>query len=152
VKRQGGAPALGPALKFAIAPPLTGGMDPLPSPEAPESTTAGRRVHARAPMEVEVTVESDHNFFNGFSENVSEGGLFIATHVPRAVGQAVEVLFTLPGAPRPIRVDCVVCWVRPYSEGSGLPAGMGLRFVDLSPEDAQLVAGFVRAREPIFWD
>jgi uncharacterized protein (TIGR02266 family) len=127
-------------------------MEPFSSIAPPDPGVVGRRAHERARLEVEVTVASDHNFYNGFSENVSEGGLFVATHVPLPVGHAIEVEFTLPHAPRALRVACVVCWVRPYREDNDMPAGMGLRFVELTAEDEALIAAFVRQREPIFYD
>jgi uncharacterized protein (TIGR02266 family) len=128
-------------------------MEPFSSVAPPEDLTkVGRRAHERAPLEVEVTIESDHNFFNGFSENVSEGGLFVATHMPLPVGRTLEVEFTLPDVSRKLHVTCVVCWIRPYGETIDLPAGMGVRFVDLAPADADLIAAFVRRREPIFYD
>ena len=127
-------------------------MEPFSSIAPPDLGAYGRRAHERAPLEIEVTVASDHNFYNGFSENISEGGLFVATHVPLPVGRSIDVEFTLPSAPRPIRVACVVCWIRPYREDSDVPAGMGLRFADLTAEDEALIAAFVRKREPIFYD
>ena len=127
-------------------------MEPFSSIAPPDPTVVGRRAHERAPLEVEVTVASDHNFYNGFSENVSEGGLFVATHVPLPVGTAVELEFTLPTAPNKIHVRCAVCWIRPYREDSDVPAGMGLRFVDLADADAEVITAFVRKRDPIFYD
>ncbi len=127
-------------------------MEPTASVAPPDSTAVGRRAHDRAPLEVEVTVESDHNFYNGFSENVSEGGIFVATHVPLPIGRTIEVELMLPAARRTLRAACVVCWIRPYREDGEAPAGMGLRFTDLTAEDEILVAAFVRKRDPIFYD
>ena len=42
-----------------------------PAPRLPGSEN---RVHHRATLSVQVDFESDHNFFTGFSADISEGG------------------------------------------------------------------------------
>jgi uncharacterized protein (TIGR02266 family) len=118
---------------------------------APESTFPRRR-HDRGPLEVEVTLESDHNFFAGFSENVSEGGLFVATHALRSIGATVALTFRVPNREQPIEVSAVVRWVRVYHEASDAPPGMGLQFIGLDAEDAAAIRAFVEHRAPLFWD
>jgi len=39
-----------------------------------------RRAHVRHDVELEVSLESESNFYMGLTENLSEGGLFIAIH------------------------------------------------------------------------
>ena len=111
-----------------------------------------RRVHERTALSLDVTLEGDHNFFTGLTENISEGGLFIATHVLRDVGAQLVVEFTLPTRPTPVRATCEVRWLRIYSETSDAPPGMGLRFLDLSEADKASISQFVSCRSPIFWD
>ena len=57
---------------------------------------ASRREHVRIPVEVEVTLSSEHNFFVGWSENISEGGLFIATHQLEPLGTKLELTLVVP--------------------------------------------------------
>jgi uncharacterized protein (TIGR02266 family) len=111
-----------------------------------------QRRHDRAELAVEVTLEGDHNFFVGFSENVSEGGLFVATHSLREIGSVIRLTFQLPDRVHPIEVDAVVRWVRLFNETSDVPPGLGLQFVDLSDEDAFAIRTFVERRAPLFWD
>src|SRR5262245_61992158 len=94
---------------------------------------ADQRRFERLDLEVEVDMFSDHNFFTGFSCNVSEGGIFVATHRVREVGSRVEVTFTLPGDETPIVARTEVKWVRVHNEESNVPPGMGLMFVDIAP-------------------
>lgn len=103
-------------------------------------------------VEAEVTATSEHNFFMGFSENLSEGGLFIATHSPREVGALVSIEFTLPGLNYKVCVVGEVRWTRLFSESSDAPPGMGVRFIEISDEDAKAIRDFVNRRAPIFWD
>ena len=39
-----------------------------------------RRRHLRYAVELDVSMSSEHNFYAGFAENLSEGGVFVATH------------------------------------------------------------------------
>lgn len=118
----------------------------------PPERAENRRQHARFPLELEVTFESEHNFFTGFAENISEGGLFIATHQLKDVGALFRVTFTLEGSKQTIDVLCEVRWVRPYHERLDVPPGMGVRFVELDESTAKAMTAFIKARQPIFYD
>ena len=110
------------------------------------------RGHHRHPVEIDITLESESQFYAGFGENLSEGGIFVATHAVQPVGARLEVIFTLPGMNRPFRVQGDVRWVRQYSETSDMPAGMGLRFVSLSKDDADAIHEFCARRAPLFYE
>lgn len=109
------------------------------------------RAFTRVDLSVEVSLDSEHNFFAGLSENISEGGVFVATHKLRPIGDSVTIELALPGAERPLRAACEVRWVRLYNEESDAPPGLGLMFVDLSDEDAASIRAFVEHRAPLFW-
>jgi uncharacterized protein (TIGR02266 family) len=111
-----------------------------------------RRVNPRYGVELDVTMSSDHNFYAGFAENISTGGLFIATHLLKPVGEHFEISLTLPGQQEPIRGIGEVRWVREYSERSNTPPGMGIRFVSLSPGAADAIDRFLKDRQPLFYD
>lgn len=123
-----------------------------PGPIRKQRPSEPRRGHDRASLSLEVTLEGDHNFFTGFTENISEGGLFVATHMPRKVGERLVVQVTLPGASVAVRAECEVRWLRLFSETSDAPPGMGLRFLSLSDGDRREITEFVSRRTPMFWD
>ena len=122
--------------------------------ESPDRTLSGadRRTAERVHAEIDVTYESENNFFKGFSEDISEGGLFLATHVPPKVGQTMTIKFTLPGVDRPIVTEAEVRWSREMNPASDTPPGVGLRFVTLSEEDRNTVERFVNHRDPLFFE
>jgi uncharacterized protein (TIGR02266 family) len=121
--------------------------EPLPLHRSP--TALEPRYFGRTELTIDVTLEGDNNFFVGASENISEGGLFVATDVLAEVGARVSMDFGLPGLERRVACEGEVVWVR----GAGrLPAGIGLRFVGLSREDAVEIRRFVEQRDPIFWE
>src|SRR5215510_7669379 len=118
--------------------------------EGREST--GRREHDRFGVELDVTVSSEHNFYAGFVENMSVGGIFIATHQLKPVGERLEFSVHLPGTEEPIRGSGVVRWVRVYSEASNVPPGMGIKFDPLEPAAVRAIESFLAQREPLFYD
>jgi len=101
---------------------------------------------------LQVTMLSEHNFFMGLSENMSEGGLFIATHQLQPIGTMVDLKFQLPMRAEPLEVRGEVRWLRPFSQDVEAPPGMGVRFVNLTPEQNELIRAFLRSRPPIFYD
>ena len=120
-------------------------------PDAIHDAHPDARACARVDLHVEVSLDSEHNFFAGLTENVSEGGLFVATHQLRPIGSRVRVELALPGIEQVLRVKCEVRWVRLYNEASDTSPGMGLMFLDLSEEGARVIRAFVDRRVPLLW-
>jgi uncharacterized protein (TIGR02266 family) len=116
------------------------------------STPDNRRHQPRYSVDLDVTMSSDHNFYAGFAENISSGGLFVATHVKRPKGDRLEIVINIPGRPEPIRAIGEVRWLRDYSEHSNVPPGLGVRFVELPEQDAEIIDNFLKDREPLFYD
>ena len=56
-----------------------------------------RRQFTRVHDEVEVTLESDSTFYNGFTENISKGGLFVVIYDFRPLGDEIYLEFTIFG-------------------------------------------------------
>jgi uncharacterized protein (TIGR02266 family) len=114
--------------------------------------TAEARRHARHDVELEVTMESESNFYMGLTENLSEGGIFIATHVLKPMGTSMAVVFKLPDVTEPVKLVGTVRWVREYSETSDTSPGMGVRFEQLTDEQSEQIRRFLAARDPLFYD
>ena len=57
-----------------------------------------QRVHSRAELSLAVTLMGENNFYVGLSQNISEGGIFIATYRVLPLGTRVLLTFTLPGS------------------------------------------------------
>ena len=116
---------------------------------------ASRREHLRIPTtNVEVNVASEHNFFLGFSENISEGGLFIATHHLMPIGTVIDVTMSAPPHLPTTTVPCEVRWIRDVDEmTSDCGPGMGLAFRELPPDVHAAIHAFIaHAREALFVD
>jgi uncharacterized protein (TIGR02266 family) len=120
-------------------------LDPEPEPD-------GRRAHPRHGVDLDVSIGSDHNFYGGFAENLSAGGIFVATHMLKPVGEIIEFTIHMPGIPEPVRGRGEVRWIRDYNERSNVPPGMGIKFVDLEPGSIETIERFLRHRDPMFFD
>ncbi len=152
-RAQQGLESLGAAQRVLY--PLAkahGVVAPPPPSHPPQVEGIERREFPRIEASVEVSFESETNFFQGFSEDISDGGLFIATYKLQPVGTVMEVEFTLPTG-HIVRTDAEVRWLRDLREDSpDVHPGMGLRFLALLPEDARAIASFTRSRSPLFYD
>ena len=115
-------------------------------------TTQESRKVARAPIAVEVTLTSENNFYAGITDNVSAGGIFVATYTPPPMGAEIELTLQLE-TQKPLSLRGVVCWIRTVDTASEFaPAGCGIRWIDLTAEAEQLITKFVGKRDTILHD
>jgi uncharacterized protein (TIGR02266 family) len=148
-RRPTAAPVLSP--KGAPAPVRAKpAAQPLGKMSPPVAGPPGR-TGARIPMQTQVDLSSDSNVFTGFSTNLSEGGVFVATVNLLPVGTPVDLTFTLPGNTR-ITVKGEVRWTREIDDRvPDVFPGVGVRFVELGLDAAQALHRFVADREPLFY-
>jgi uncharacterized protein (TIGR02266 family) len=118
---------------------------------AKASEASQRREHQRFGVDLDVSLGSEHNFYSGFAENLSAGGVFVATHQLRPVGEKVEVCIHLPDGSE-VRAMSEVRWVRTFNIESDMPPGLGLRFTELDESSNAAVERFLKQREPLFYD
>lgn len=118
---------------------------------APQSEGGRRREYSRFHVDLDVTVGSDHNFYAGFAENLSAGGVFIATHKLKPVGSKIELSVNLPDGMQ-LYAEGEVRWIRVFNELSDTPPGMGVKFSDLPEASVALIQGFLSQRDPLFFD
>ncbi len=109
------------------------------------------RRDVRFAVNVEVDFESESHFYTGLTENLSEGGIFVATYSPRPVGTVMDLALKLTGHPEPIRAQGTVRWVREFSDASDTVPGMGLNLT-LDDRDLPRIRRFLSTRPPLFFD
>ncbi len=117
---------------------------------APVSTDA--RSHRRLSLELEVSLQSDSNFYIGLTENLSNGGIFVATHLVQPIGTVVSITLRLPNRKEPLALGGRVKWVREFSDTLEVPPGMGIEFETISDDCARAIHEFLAARTPLFFD
>ena len=114
--------------------------------ETDEQSTSQRRRNLRAPMiALNIIAEDNNRTFFGYIKNISRGGLFIASVNPRDLGSRFNLEISLPTPiNRTVRCGCEVVWTRQFSPKSPYEHGMGLRFLDISEEIAELIDAWAK--------
>jgi uncharacterized protein (TIGR02266 family) len=110
-----------------------------------------RRRHDRAHLTTELNWFSGSNFYTGFTQDISEGGVFIVSYVTEPVGTEVSLELGLSGGFE-IFATGIVRWVREHTSDESEPPGMGIQFTKLSDEDRATIAAFVKHRDPLFYE
>jgi len=117
-----------------------------------DSMAPYRRGAERVSAEIEIGFQSESNFYSGFSENISEGGVFVATYHKHRLGERHMVQLMLPGQDQSIEVLVEVKWVREADPAHDVKPGYGLQFVDLTDGAREIIERFVRKRAPMFFE
>ena len=98
------------------------------------------RTHPRTALHAEIWLGQDGIFARAqepLTANLSEGGAFFETADGFPIGSVLNLRFMLPGARR--LISCAAS-VRNLRHGG---AGLGVQFLDMSPDDRCLVGAFV---------
>jgi uncharacterized protein (TIGR02266 family) len=84
--------------------------------------------------DLKVSIGSGHDFYTGLLQDISTGGLFIATDKIHRIGDSITVRFAFPGRPDPIEAQGVVRWQRSHFADASQPEGYGIQLEELPPE------------------
>ena len=104
-----------------------------------------RRSYERLEVEWSVDCETEQTFLFASITNISEMGIFVATHEPLEVGTRLTLRFGMPHDESPFILHGQVAWVNTIRLLSDNPnPGMGIRFVELSPENRERIINSVR--------
>jgi uncharacterized protein (TIGR02266 family) len=95
-----------------------------------------KRAFPRIKSRLQVGWASPREFLVAYSENISRGGIFIATPKPPPVREVVELLLELPDGMQPARTDAEVIQSITAEQAAKLKrtAGAGLQFVGSDDE------------------
>jgi len=107
-----------------------------------------RRADSRVEVEIDVHYRTVQEFLTAYSRNISGGGLFIRTPQPQPLNQRVLLRFTLPGVEHKFEVHSIVVWANSATTRSSFPSGMGVKFLELTPEEQQILTDFVNRARP----
>ena len=131
-----------------------------------------KRQHPRKMVRILVDYSSTDSFLFDYSSDVSEGGVFIQTSDPLEMGEELDLKFTLPGTDHLYQLKGQVAWVnkrkeKPIDSESGLhdlddllanaevsetteepfedgmPEGMGIKFLNITPEEQEALREFL---------
>lgn len=95
----------------------------------------------RVPLENRIQLKFDRfsGFVSEYTANLSPSGVFIRSKDPKPAGTVLEFEFRLGDGFELIRGRGEVIWNRKVDEGPSRPAGMGVRFLELSPGSRELI-------------
>jgi uncharacterized protein (TIGR02266 family) len=117
-----------------------------PDPDAPpDSQPKVDLERQRVPLERKISLKFKEfrGFITEYSDNLSLGGMFIRTTSPKPAGTIFDFELSLTDDFKLVQGIGEVVWVRDQDAGPERPAGMGVRFLDLSPESRKLIERIV---------
>ena len=135
----------------AVTPPPESARDNTRSSERPAHDSvvpSSRRRNQRLQLELELEFKEDTHFYAGITQDLSQGGVFVATYRLLAVGTLLWLAFDLPDGTH-VRTRGEVRWIRGEQDGSLRP-GMGVAFVDLPEPSLRAIEAFCRERAPLY--
>ncbi len=103
-----------------------------------------RRSHDRFEVEWAVDCVADDTFLYASIANISAMGIFVKTTDPAAVGTRLVLSFEPPGY-ESFKLEGHVAWINAVrADGDNPNPGMGVRFVNLQPDERERLVEVVR--------
>jgi uncharacterized protein (TIGR02266 family) len=109
-----------------------------------------RRRQPRQGCELEVEFLGDSHLITGLSQDISEGGVFVATYQQLPLGTTVTLGLELPGGR--IEAHGVVRWLRQEVEELDQRPGFGVAFTQLSSDAVAALGAFCRQEPPRYYE
>ena len=107
--------------------------------------TGPRRTEERTGATIRITFKKASDFFRAYIGNLGTGGLFIKTSQTVPAGTVLNLEFNLPDSDHLIQAKGKVVWARSKGESDERkPPGLGIQFVQMSSEDANLLNNYIK--------
>ena len=107
---------------------------------------AASRLEPQVTGTIRISFKKESDFFKSYIGNLAKGGLFVKTQKVLPVDTLLNLELTLPKADRALRTTGKVIWTRAENMSSEkMPAGMGIQFVDIDPEDERILKNYMAA-------
>lgn len=105
------------------------------------------RREQRISFSLPVTCRTERKEVSGTTADISVGGLYLAIEQGVQREESVEIAITIPGGGAPVRARGRVAWLNNADGRVKLrfPAGFGVEFMDIAPEDLEQVREFVES-------
>jgi type IV pilus assembly protein PilZ len=122
------------------------GVDGRDRKDGPERRSGiDRRQHQRVDVDWSVDYRASDTFLFAYISDISAMGIFVRTPRPEPPGTRLNLRFSPPGGPT-LELEGEVIWINPPRDDAepGRQAGMGLKFVDLTPGQRDQILRLVR--------
>lgn len=103
-----------------------------------------QRQTLRVKTELEISIGTAEELQKLYIKNVSGGGMYVATQSPYPLGTRVAMQVKLPGYSQVQKIEGVVAWINTKTIGE-LPPGIGIRFVNLSVTQHQMIQKLIHS-------
>jgi uncharacterized protein (TIGR02266 family) len=111
-----------------------------------------RRSSPRVALALKVDLLGANTLYAGVSNDIGQGGIFVAMRGPLPVGTRLDLrLYLEDGAP-PLELHGTVRWSRepgPLIEG---PQGIGIQFEELPDADRRRLEAVMKERDTLLWE
>jgi uncharacterized protein (TIGR02266 family) len=102
------------------------------------------RSDLRVQKTLSLTYKNDMAFVRAYLGNISTGGLFVRTDKPLPQGEQFLLRLQLPELVDFLRISCEVVWARSPAQATARElAGMGVKFIEMSPRDDTLLKRYL---------
>ncbi len=103
-----------------------------------------QRKATRLHHELPIAYRSVGSFLTDWATNISQGGLFINTRKPLAVGTEVRIIIQLPGAEFPFDISGRVTRIEAVGNRANAAPGMAVEFTDVDRSKRERIESFVQ--------
>jgi uncharacterized protein (TIGR02266 family) len=108
-----------------------------------ETIPLAQEVEDRVTKMLQVDIEGEPS---SLSPDLGEGGVFIRTPNPLELGEEFVLRLHMAEGEKPVGVTCRVIWTNKYGkESRHLRRGMGVKFLDLSPQLRNRVESYIQS-------
>lgn len=109
----------------------------------------GARQHPRVEAQLELRFNHHQDFFREYTENLSQGGLFVATERVFERDTILVIEMTIPDIAKQLTINGRVVYQLDAERAAALGqrAGVGLELIDVDPETREIFADYVRRIE-----
>ncbi len=88
-----------------------------------------------------VVITTSERSIEGVTLNLSTNGAFVRCANPLRLNEVFDMTINVPNSRRSLRVSVEVVWSNIYGpDDETTPRGMGVRFLNISSEDRQIIA------------
>lgn len=102
------------------------------------------RSDSRVQKTLSLTYKDNMAFVRAYLGNISTGGLFVRTDKPLPQGEQFILRLQLPEVPDSLKISCEVVWARSPAQATARePAGMGVKFIEVSQKDDALLKRYL---------
>jgi len=107
---------------------------------------AAAHLEPQASGTIRISFKKESDFFKAYISNLPKGGLFVKTMKILPENTLLKVDFTLPNSEHVLHTMGKVAWTRTEAMSSEkMPAGMGIEFIEMNPEDEKLFKSYMES-------